>query len=316
MIYSLYGLNLFSDLPFPELPTARTSDAHVHLKLLPAGPLFSIGPEFSLAHESDRQINGSPLYRVYHSPRAYLMRYSDTGDFHIPRSGEEIRCRPIVGTTDADIRACILGPVLALHLHLQRVPVLHASAVVIKGHAIAFIDRTGGGKSTTAAAFLRQGFPLLTDDILALQMKDDRCWGMPGYPALRLRPGTIARLLGTSGDFPRVFPGTDKRRVPVWHAFHGRPCPLGAIYLLDRPGAGGQNAPRITALPSHEAVAELLRNTYGIRWIESELQVGLFEQYCRLVTRVPARRIAVPRALDDLPAVCEAILEDLTGQQQ
>ncbi len=316
MIYSLYGLNLSSDLPFPELPTARTSNAHVHLKLLPAGPPPGIRPEFSLAHESDRQIDGSPLYRVYHSPRAYLMRYSDTGDFHIPRHGEEILCRPIVGTTEADIRACILGPVLALYLHLQRTPVLHASAVVIEDHAVAFIDRTGGGKSTTAAAFLRQGFPLLTDDVLALQMKDDRYWGMPGYPALRLRPETIARLLGVSGEFPHVFPGTDKRHVPIRHAFHGRPCPLGAIYLLDRPGADGQDTPRITLLPSHEAVAELLRNTYGIRWIEPELQMGLFEQHCRLATRVPIRRIAIPRALDDLPAVCEAILADFTGQRR
>ena len=46
---------------------------------------------------------------------------------------------------------------------------LHATAVVVDGEAVAFLGDCGYGKSTLGAAFLARGFPLLTDDVLALE---------------------------------------------------------------------------------------------------------------------------------------------------
>jgi hypothetical protein len=200
--------------------------------------------------------------------------------------------------------------VLALYFHLQRRPVFHASAVVIRGRAAAFVDGSGGGKSTLAAAFVRLGYRLLTDDVLVIRETEGVCWGTPGYPVLRLWPEVIAGLFGSPDQFPRVLPRLEKRYVPVWDAFHAAPCPLGSIYLLDECLLDGKADIQPTSINPGETVIELVRNTYGAMWLESGMWADQFDRYCRIATEVPVRRVSFPRELSRLPAVCAAILDD------
>ena len=77
--------------------------------------------------------------------------------------------------------------------HLRGEIALHASAVVIEGHAIAFLGASGAGKSTMAAALcVRPGTQLAADDIVYVSRVDDVPRVVPTERANRLAPSSDA----------------------------------------------------------------------------------------------------------------------------
>jgi hypothetical protein len=134
----------------------------------------------------------------------------------------------------AEIR--LLGGVLAYWLESHGVPTLHASAVVVDGSAVAFAAPNGGGKTSLAAELVRRGHPLLTDDILPIELRGGAVFGLAGYPQMRMWPDEARRHVGAIDGLRIVHPAFDKLRVPVGDAGIGAFCPeateLGAVYLL------------------------------------------------------------------------------------
>ena len=78
---------------------------------------------------------------------------------------------------------------LILHQLLNSRVVLHGSAVVIDGVAVAIIGPSGAGKSTTAAALLRRGAGLLSDDVVVIDDANGRIMALPTESHLRLKTG-------------------------------------------------------------------------------------------------------------------------------
>ena len=68
--------------------------------------------------------------------------------------------------------AAAVRPDAPLAAALQGLEVLHASAVVLDGAAVAFTAPTGTGKSTLAAHPVAAGASFLTDDVLALEERN------------------------------------------------------------------------------------------------------------------------------------------------
>lgn len=81
---------------------------------------------------------------------------------------------------------------LILHQLLNGRVVLHGSAVVIDGVAVATIGPSGAGKSTTAAALLRHGAGLLSDDVVVIDDANGRLMALPTESRLRLKAGATA----------------------------------------------------------------------------------------------------------------------------
>ena len=92
---------------------------------------------------------------------------------------------------------------------------LHASAVAIEGRAVAIVGPSGAGKSSTAAAFARLGYPVLSDDIVALTGDGQRFHVQPAYPRVRLWPSAVTSLFGSRDALPRIVPDWEKRYLPL-----------------------------------------------------------------------------------------------------
>jgi energy-coupling factor transporter ATP-binding protein EcfA2 len=70
-------------------------------------------------------------------------------------------------------------------------PVLHAGAVVVDGCAIALCGRSGSGKTTLTAALGAAGYPMLADEVCALDVDNKvQPYGKP----LAIRPPSIVAL--------------------------------------------------------------------------------------------------------------------------
>jgi len=204
-------------------------------------------------------------------------------------------------------------------LRLRNVVCLHASAVAVGDAAIAIVGSPGAGKSTTAAAFVKLGYQVLADDVLALQEHGDRLRALPGYPRVNLWPDAAEALYRDGGLLPRVTPGGgindwwDKRYVDLdtTRQFQSEPLPLAAIYVLSGRGAEGE-APGIEPLSPLHAFMTLVEDTYGNYALDERMRAVEFEVLGLLVRTLPVRRVVAPLGAERLGDLCQAILRDMT----
>jgi len=116
----------------------------------------------------------------------FKLHYSDGTEFIIDRKGTEVWCVWPDTLTLEDAVVYLLGPVLGFVLRLRGITCLHASAISVGDRAVVLLGPAGAGKSTTAAAFAKLGYPVLSDDVLALSDQNTTFLAQPAYPHLHL----------------------------------------------------------------------------------------------------------------------------------
>jgi hypothetical protein len=248
--------------------------------------------------------NGTPQASLFRSCSREVLRWQEAGDFLIGTERIEVSLEG-ARLDLAELR--FLGPVLSYWFERRGLPTLHASAVAVNGRAVAFLSRHGGGKSGLAAALVQAGFPLLTDDLLVLEEKEDRWEARPSYPEMRMWPDEAAHFVGPPESLPLVQADSEKRRVAVgdggFGSFLDASTPLAGIYLASRrPEADGEV--EIQPVSRSEALIELVRHSFSPRLVEAAgLQPARLDRLARLVRAVPVRRLVYPSGFDRLPEV-------------
>jgi hypothetical protein len=225
---------------------------------------------------------------------------------------------------DNRIAGLLMGRVLCAILPMRGITCLHAGAVAFDGRAIAFVGRSGAGKSTIVAALrCRGGFPL-TDDLVALTEDEGAPVGQtflvhPSRRGLRLRPDAAAVFCGVGAALRRsrgrADSTTDKSYLELESQCEGlvrRPVPLACIYLLDMHGPVS-TTPAILSVAGVDRLISLAPHARARVLLEKDDRVKDFTTLGRLAATVPIGRIRRPNGLDSLPAVCDAILKDVAS---
>jgi hypothetical protein len=234
---------------------------------------------------------GTPLVVVRHLAREqlYHFEYHDGTEFVIDCEGTRVQGTWRGGATVEDTATYLLGPIIAFVLRLRGLLALHASAVEMDGTAVLVVGPAGAGKSTTAAAFALNGWPVLTDDVAVVAPRGDGMDVVPSYPRVRLWDDSVRGLLGRSEALPLLTPTWEKRYLPLGTEgaeFSRRPLPLRAIFLLREREDSGR-APRIEVVPPLAAFPEVMGNLLTHRDIPDESAEVDFRFSSRLVERVP-----------------------------
>lgn len=100
-----------------------------------------------------------------------MFQVADTAIFAI-QNGDTIQVSPMAGADEAKIRLFLLGTCMGALLMQRKILPLHGSAIAIDGKAYAFVGHSGAGKSTLASAFINKGFQLLSDDVIAVTLRN------------------------------------------------------------------------------------------------------------------------------------------------
>ncbi|MFL6234525.1 MAG: hypothetical protein ACJ76N_15445 [Thermoanaerobaculia bacterium] len=280
----------------------------------PSDLAFAVAPQPVLAPSSRPLIyetpfqNGLPRTRLFRDGNDDVLRFFNAGDFRL----QTARIEGWLEGARLDLAELrFLGPVLSYWFELRGLPTLHASAVVVNGRAVAFVSRHGGGKSGLAAAMVQAGFPLLTDDLLVLEEREDRWEARPSYPEMRMWPDEAAHFVGPPEDLPLVQADSEKRRVAIgdggFGSFRDASTPLACLYLASRrPETGGDI--EIQPVSRSEALIELVRHSFSPRLVEAAgLQPARLDRLARLVRAVPVRRLVYPSGFDRLPEVVRSL---------
>jgi hypothetical protein len=170
--------------------------------------------------------------------------------------------------------------------------VLHASAVLLDGLAVAFSAWTGVGKSTIASAFNEQGFALWADDAVAIAARKHEVPVSVFLPFMR-----------DAGNAVTAGPTEDVR--------------LGAICLLQRvekqQAFGGAAIQRVSPANS---VATLLSNAYRFAPVAAQRRRKMANTYLDVAARTPVFlvRFATDRhRLSNLVAEIESAVRKATA---
>lgn len=252
--------------------------------------------------------NGAPQASLFRSSALEVLRCREAGDFLIGTERIEVSLEG-ARLDLAELR--FLGPVLSYWFERGGLPTLHASAVAVNGRAVAFLSRHGGGKSGLASALVQAGFPLLTDDLLVLEEREERWEVRPAYPEIRMWPDEAAHFVGAPENLPLVQADSEKRRVAIgdgaFGSFLDASTPLACIYLASRrpeTDGGGEIQP----VSRSEALIELVRHSFSPRLVEAAgLQPARLDRLARLVRAVPVRRLIYPSGFDRLPEVVRSL---------
>ena len=317
--YRVYGLPLLANRAIPGLagqPAAATNQWQVWLGSMPAGINARERAESACLYISNnRSDDGEPSWKICRlAEENYLrFRFCDGTDFVIDRHGRRIWANWPEPLTLEDAATYLLGPVLGFVLRLIGTTCLHASAVVIAGRAVAFIGAPGSGKSTTAAAFARLGYAVLSDDIVALSQRSGNFVAEPGYPRLNLWPDSASAVCGLADGLPRITPTWDKRYLDLASdspRFQSQPLPLAALYFFGA-RSDDPSAPFIDSLPVHRGLIELIGNSYANHLLDHQLRAKEFSVLGRLANALPLRRLIPNADPSQLPELCQTILDDV-----
>jgi hypothetical protein len=290
--YSAYGLRIQSEVALPELAAADPGDG-------PPDVTLGLGnvDQFLASLDADTEVNS--------------LEVDSLGRFVVADGRQVIveLCSPEVSQTKY-FRRTVENQVLALLLLQRGLLVLHASAVAVGGRAVVFIGPRGAGKSTTAAAFHTQGYPVLADDIVGVRVDEEPPTVVPGVPQLRLGAEAVTALDIDGAVQPNHDIGPEKwyrQLSPV-----SEPLPLAGCYVLEE-----SDSMAIESLSGTEQFFRFVTHSYRHGFLtDSDMTPTGFEQCAAVVERVPVRLLRRPKQYDALPSLVELVVRDVAATER
>lgn len=314
--YSIYGLTLFSEYPFESNLLRGSGFPEVEFTYRASAP-FSL--EFD--HHSPTCVSylctkrGQIVWQFHRLNNCHVLHFTDVMTFFL--FDDHIACHLRDPASSYLVEIHFLGVCLAIWLELQGILALHASSVVSENGIVAFLASNHGGKSSLAAALMQVGWPLLNDDLLALEMERDSFYGRPGYPQMRMWPVAAQEFLGCIRTLKRVHPHYSKRAIPIGEQGFGSFCAkrqqIACVYLPEIRSVTDQGEKvDIFPLSPRDAIIEFVRYSFVPRTVEVlGLQPGRLKFFSLMAAQVPVRRLLFPAGFKYLPLVRSAILSDL-----
>lgn len=251
--------------------------------------------------------DGGTFYTLVERPEHYLFRWHGECDIVINRELTAIECFPDPDCETGALPVILPGMIVSMLLCLRGELILHASAVDIDSRAVAFVGRSGMGKSTLATWLCSTGARLITDDVLRVQPANPTvCW--LGATESRLRPAAATLVERFEGAARQT---ADERTAVSLPLATTEPTPVRCV-LVPSPDREAKRA-SIEWLSVPDALIALSMFPRILGW-ESPRVLG--EQFAKLgafVKNVPVGIATVPWGPPFDPDVPAQLLQELRG---
>ena len=294
MFYRAHGLLISCDVPLP-LPIAAPGVPDLALYLdSPRAVPHERPPGERLAETARPDLT---LFYTLARSSSVILRYPGLCDFVGTADFSTIVIHPDPSADENLLPVLISGALLATHLMLRHELVLHASAIRCGDSALAFVGRSGMGKSTLAAALSSAGHALVSDDLLRV---DADLTVHPGATETRLR--TSARVLAHAGSYETA----DGRLATSPPALAADPLPLSACVIPHPSRAASSVSTR--RLRPVEALLRLSSYPRVLGWTDAPTMASAFQSLADLVERVPVMEATIPWGLPFQPGVLDELV--------
>ena len=222
--------------------------------------------------------------------------------------GLDITAYPTHGLSDETLEDLHLNIVKPLALSCQSKLILHGSAVCINNIAVAFIAKSGGGKSTLAANFSTNGYQFLTDDCLQVDKVNSQYLVQPSHPSIRLWDDSLAELIPNTVFNAPAGDHTPKTRLLANEAIEycSKAQPLKSIYFLDD---NSSSSITITPVSGSNSIIELEKHSFLLDMENREILKKHFQTISALAKDINCFYLKYPKQYNALAEVQRAIVE-------
>lgn len=189
------------------------------------------------------------------------------------------------GYTPQRLRFWVYHTFLPLLFQIECIyQILHVGSVEVAGKPILFSAPSFGGKSTMTDYFIRHGHPMLSDDTLGIEQRDDDYYAIASYP------------------FHRPYREPETLGAPV-KIFSTEVKPIRAVYILNMV----ETAEEIKV--SEIIGIEKFKSLYFSSFMAfPHLQEDRFKFSAQIAKKIPVYQITYPQDLSKLPEVYAAII--------
>ena len=250
--------------------------------------------------------DGTVWTEFYRSGDDYVLRFPNLADFKVSADGTEVIAHPAPDTDDVTLEHLYVNQLVPLALSRQGQPAYHASVVTVAGGAVAFIGKTGMGKSTLAASFALDEAAFLTDDALLVEETGHGCRAMPSHASLRLWDDSVEALIDANNPQADPISYSSKTRLLAGDAlkYNTEPQQLLAAYVLESDDASDVTIRALTGLDRYMG---WLGNSFVLDIEDHALLAQHFEWTHRISGAVPTFELDYPRDYGILPDVRDAV---------
>jgi len=257
--------------------------------------------------------DGTVWTEFHRSGESYLLRFPELADFEVSADGKEVTAHPTPDTDEVTVEHLYINQLVPLALSRQGRPAFHASVVAISSGAVAFLGKSGMGKSTLAASYALGDAAFLTDDSLLIEETDEGCNALPSHASLRLWEDSVAALVGDDHPAASAISYSTKARLLAGDALRhtNESRPLLAAYLLEQEGK-----PDVTIRPltGQDRQMAWLSNSFLLDIEDRDLLAQHFDWTHRISAVVPTFALDYPRDYGMLPEVRKAVRRHVAEQ--
>ncbi len=312
--YIACGQIIDSEIPLPELSSHPATEGAPSILIRQSSLPF---PDFSDWFHRWVMPDGSTWLQIGRQHRDYLLRFPDMADFLVETESATIYVYAGSKSSPETLRHLLLDQVLPLVIASAGKLLLHASAVLVPGGIAVFMGESGKGKSTLAASFCEAGYPLVTDDCLLIEQRDDGFCGLCSYPGLRLWEDSAYTLFPDEiPEFKKVAHYSEKLRVSRTAEYLGTrtdSAPIGKIYLLD-PDDTAKDV-TLHRISGARTVVSILQYVFHLDVKDPDSLRVQFDWLSRLAKARPVYRLCFPRGYEYLFSIRNVVLEHM-GQSE
>jgi len=260
----LFGLEVLTHV---EPPCVHRSTGPIDLEILPgAGGSSAVPPGTPALSVEMRHPDGSGQYEVWIRDSELVLRVPGIGVFSCTPGRLHYGRLPHVSAEALQWQ--VFGLVMSAWSEWAGRPVLHGATVEVGGSAVAFLGRSGAGKSSVTLEFLRNGHRVFGDDHLVIDRTDGTTYAQPALPWLKVGPDAASRAGLEYSRLPLIHTGAPKRCLGVGEGqWVDGPRPLGPLYLLER----GWRRPEVSIEPvaPAQSLVALIQHTFVPRTVQA-----------------------------------------------
>ena len=239
----------------------------------------------------------------------YALHYFDEHlDFAISPDGTIIYYQPLGNFETEVIRHLLLTQVIPYAMNLKGIESLHASSVLSPSGVIAFLGKSGYGKSTLAASLIKSGFSLISDNVVPIYNRYGEIWTSSGPPDIGLWPKTWLFLNPSA----IIEDPTEKCRLVLSKKEHtSGNFILSHIYLLNP--SEKINTVQIEFISPQESLIELLKAAFRLDLTNNNMLQHQFSIFHRAVELVTIKKITYPESIPNPRELSSAIQFDINS---
>lgn len=248
-IYRIYGLNIESEIIFPELLEVKNSEGIIDVTIMCD----------KIPKEKDQVINEVYNYKSNLKKISFVLE--GIAGFCVS-GGNIIIVEPCENADMEVVKNYLLGYTFGILLYQRNNIAIHGGTVVIGDRAVIFTGDSGAGKSTLVTTLKAKGYKLMNDDTSVIAMVDEKVPVVyAGYPVQKLCKDVLIKLGYNLSEYKLIDKKREKYIIPIQNEFNEKAMQIGAIFEIIEADNSEVEIEKIVGI---DKLKVLQKNIYGI----------------------------------------------------